>query len=373
MAGVAEAVLGVAEQLQGDVVALQEAVPMNISAAQTTFLKFYQMTSLRMRPMRTPPKSMAKRHMTTLMDKRRRALVGERRHLNQTTLLRPLKAHHLSPLLLRQLAQKNKTGQLHPLILLLPNKPPNLPQPQSYLGHRLHGTLCDFISPPQCLFIDLKKFSPHEKPAPVPTPVPSTTATHSPTPAQIPSNPPPPPVVEPEPAAELQESTWEEPTTVEAPVWDEEPPQTKQEAEADSWPPSTEAHAEPQTTAAPTTSDSEPQASEASATVSEPVTEVAIVDVKPAQPAAATPVLSTQVASPSPKLTNRPAVASHRSSARYKVTDQPVTLPLSFGSGIEKVGMQFGSLSLADGSSTSPSTQYVVRVVIFCLSDTDTN
>jgi hypothetical protein len=64
------------------------------------------------------------------------------------------------------------------------------------------------------------------------------------------------------------------------------------------------------------------------------------------------------MATPSPRLSTRPAASSHRSSARYKVTDQPVTLPLSFGAGIEKVGMQFGSLSVGDASTTE-TTQYV--------------
>ena len=53
-----------------------------------------------------------------------------------------------------------------------------------------------------------------------------------------------------------------------------------------------------------------------------------------------------KTATPSPKLLGRTASAPHRSSAKYKTTDQPVVLPSSFGPGIEKVGMQFGSLSL---------------------------
>ena len=41
----------------------------------------------------------------------------------------------------------------------------------------------------------------------------------------------------------------------------------------------------------------------------------------------------------------RPSSAAHRHSARFK-TDQAVTLPNNFGAGLEKVGMQFGSLSI---------------------------
>ena len=41
----------------------------------------------------------------------------------------------------------------------------------------------------------------------------------------------------------------------------------------------------------------------------------------------------------------RPSSAAHRHSARFK-TDQAVTLPNNFGVSLEKVGMQFGSLSI---------------------------
>lgn len=69
------------------------------------------------------------------------------------------------------------------------------------------------------------------------------------------------------------------------------------------------------------------------------------------QPSLATPVLSqVSTATPSPKLSGRPAATTHRSSARYKNIDQPVVMPSSFSTGIEKVGMQFGSLSLGGES-----------------------
>lgn len=76
----------------------------------------------------------------------------------------------------------------------------------------------------------------------------------------------------------------------------------------------------------------------------------------PATIAVAQSTLPLQVtATPSPK--PRPA-GVHRSSARYKIPDQPVTLPVSFGTGIEKVGMQFGTLSLSGDSVPEP--QYVL-------------
>jgi hypothetical protein len=64
-----------------------------------------------------------------------------------------------------------------------------------------------------------------------------------------------------------------------------------------------------------------------------------------------TPVLAQAATStPSPKFTGRAAAVSHRSGARYKLTDQPVVMPSSFGASVEKVGMQFGSLGLGGES-----------------------
>ncbi|KAG6847211.1 hypothetical protein H0H93_009485 [Arthromyces matolae] len=45
-----------------------------------------------------------------------------------------------------------------------------------------------------------------------------------------------------------------------------------------------------------------------------------------------------------------PTALAHRSGVRYKNIDPPVVMPSSFGSGIEKVGMRFGSLSLGRDS-----------------------
>ncbi|KAF8895000.1 hypothetical protein CPB84DRAFT_1816015 [Gymnopilus junonius] len=193
---------------------------------------------------------------------------------------------------------------------------------------------------------------PQEKPAPL----------SAPTPSQLPPQPavalPPPSAPEPEAPTESQEHGWEEPTTVEAPTWDEEP--QKQPAATEAWPPSAEPPTEfvkaVETPPAPAAQEvSKPEPVEEPTAVPEPVPEPK-VEVKAASPApvAAQATLASQAAAtPSPKLSARPAVVSHRSSARHKVTDQPVTMPISFGTGIEKVGMQFGSLSLAgDGSVT---------------------
>lgn len=70
-----------------------------------------------------------------------------------------------------------------------------------------------------------------------------------------------------------------------------------------------------------------------------------------AQTTLATPILpQVTTATPSPTLAGRPPAVPHRSSARYKTTDQPVVMPSSFGAGVEKVGMQFGSLGLGGES-----------------------
>lgn len=45
-----------------------------------------------------------------------------------------------------------------------------------------------------------------------------------------------------------------------------------------------------------------------------------------------------------PAVQMRPSSAAYRLSARFK--DQPVVMPNNFSAGLEKVGMQFGSLSL---------------------------
>ena len=180
---------------------------------------------------------------------------------------------------------------------------------------------------------------------------------------------PPPPVAAPssllpsapEALTEPKENGWEAPTTVEPPTWDDEP-QAQQTVTAEAWPPSIEPQPEP-----PKVEASQPVevVEEQTPAVEAPPAPEPKVEAKasPAPiPAQLAPISPPQAAvTPSPKL-SRPVAVSHRSSARHKVTDQPVTMPLSFGSGIEKVGMQFGSLSLTgDGSVT---VQYVPNSVL---------
>lgn len=67
------------------------------------------------------------------------------------------------------------------------------------------------------------------------------------------------------------------------------------------------------------------------AQVQQPPAESETTSAKPLTPAAHT----------------RPAPASHRSAAKFKTTDQAVVMPVgSFAAGVEKIGMQFGSLSI---------------------------
>jgi hypothetical protein len=142
-----------------------------------------------------------------------------------------------------------------------------------------------------------------------------------------------------------QQAGWEEPTTVQAPVWEEELPNPSVST-PDGWTAAEEPHEqhleqeqplpaeaeEADKTPAPSQQEEAPAPKEA-----EPQPPV------PIQP----PVLLPVAATPSPRLAGRSA---HRISARHKTTDQPVVMPNSFGASIEKVGMQFGSLSLGGDS-----------------------
>lgn len=159
-----------------------------------------------------------------------------------------------------------------------------------------------------------------------------------------------------EPQIDIERKGWENPTTVEVPIWEE----SKQPLNVETWPPTDVSKDGLRTDAnlhdIPVNQEASPS--------SEPTSETTPVSplLKPIDTPQTPSVLPLQVIStPSPKLTTRPAVSSYRTSARYKIPDQPVTLPLSFGPGIEKVGMQFGSLSVVDDTS-SLATRYVFYI-----------
>ncbi|KAJ8462112.1 hypothetical protein ONZ51_g11110 [Trametes cubensis] len=170
---------------------------------------------------------------------------------------------------------------------------------------------------------------PQEKPVPPPAPVsappPAAPSAPAPAPAQAQQS-------EPAPSTEPTESApastgWEEPTTVQAPTWDDEP--------------------RPSQPAEPIAPAEEPKPAQPEPTVEESVPESAPSVVSPPaqQPAPESPAaLPPKPLTPSIQARSTPI--SHRTNPKFKTTDQPVVLPASFGSGVEKIGMQFGSLSL---------------------------
>ncbi|KAF9815650.1 hypothetical protein IEO21_04440 [Rhodonia placenta] len=184
-----------------------------------------------------------------------------------------------------------------------------------------------------------------EKPAtpPVPAPIAVPTPAAAPVATTAPSAAPevtprePTPSRE-EPLTEPQQQGWEEPTTVEPPTWDDEP-QAKIATlsfigEATS-PPADE----------PQLAESQPEPAPEPPVIPEPTTSAIPAQVQHSS------IVSEPVVAPQKSLTpvasTRPASSAHRISAKFKTTDQPVVMPSSnFGTGVEKIGMQFGSLSL---------------------------
>lgn len=195
------------------------------------------------------------------------------------------------------------------------------------------------------------------RPQEKPTPPPSTVAPAPPlAPVTVP-----PPVPESEPEATQQHLGWEEPTTVQPPTWDDEPPTGTAKlstSAADVWSSAIPTTDVPIPSEEPKTEQQQesPQVEleghiEEHSGVPTTDSEPHVAPEAPSEPAPVPMPAAAPVAAPSPK--PRPAATTHRGSARYKAipTDQPVVMPSSssFGSSIEKVGMQFGSLSLGGG------------------------
>lgn len=180
--------------------------------------------------------------------------------------------------------------------------------------------------------------SPPEKPPTAPSsnisqpaaPLPVPTA-----PLEPPREPTPPPAPqESEPTVEVQ-TGWEEPTTVQNPPWEDDLQRKPSAPVSEPWPPTSAEEAKVHDEAKPTPSEPVP-----SEPVSEPI--VALPAPQPKEPVSG---LSETIPKHVTPVQARPSSAAHRHSARFK-TDQAVTLPNNFGSGLEKVGMQFGSLSI---------------------------
>jgi hypothetical protein len=172
---------------------------------------------------------------------------------------------------------------------------------------------------------------------------------------------------------------WEEPTTGQAPpTWDEEPQVSKVATEA--WAESDAVEGGEEVGEGETGAE---DVEEPTATMKESVLEVQSKEPEPEPPVQAQLPQQQPAAAAKP---SRPAPVSHRSSvaARYKNVDSPVVMPstifggagkgvgagaLGFGGvgtsaggagvgalgglGVEKVGMQFGSLSLGGDSFDS--------------------
>lgn len=175
------------------------------------------------------------------------------------------------------------------------------PPLQNYLGLKLQSKISFILS----MILSQILVRPQEKPTPPPP---------SAIPVQVA------PAAEPEPP-HLER---EDPTTAQGPSWDDE----LQKPPPDAWiESSTEEPLEAAVEDNLTSNEVHPPR--------EKTPEPEIIPVAAVQ-------LPTQVTGPKPS--PRPSSGAHRGSARFK-TDQPVVMPSSFGS-VEKVGMQFGSLSL---------------------------
>ncbi|KAH8112110.1 hypothetical protein DFH11DRAFT_539278 [Phellopilus nigrolimitatus] len=198
---------------------------------------------------------------------------------------------------------------------------------------------------------------PQDKPKVAPAPVPPPSAL---TPA---SAPPPEPVVAPaetEPQAQPEAQGWEEPTTAQAPTWDDEPqPQTTLPTTSDGWITSTVDIADAQP---------EVEAEREPAPPVQPEPEPEPVSVPSAFPAqlglhqkAESPIV------PPAKSTTPVSYArslNSRAGQRFKARDQAVIMPSTFGSSLEKLGMQFGSVNLGgddvtDTNAPEPAAQEV--------------
>ena len=166
----------------------------------------------------------------------------------------------------------------------------------------------------------------------------------------------PPPPSAPEPAApapepllngdsDLTGDGWEDPTTVQPPTWDDEP-QVKPPPTEGAWSSPVQTQPDVQDETPAPLPEEEPAPEIPPSPPYEPVP-------PPPQPAEE-PVIAP-APSKSPVSVPPRSAASHRSANKYKATDQAVVMPSSsFNPGLEKVGMQFGSLSLG-GDVIEPS------------------
>ena len=177
--------------------------------------------------------------------------------------------------------------------------------------------------------------SPQEKPAPTPPPAP-VQLQPVPAPAPPPGLPEQPSKVEdfvPSPEPELPVPTaWEEPTTVQESTWEEE-------LQA----PMVQTQPEPAPVPEPELNFEEPPEPPSPEPVPPKVQEP-VLSALPAQ------VQNQEVersSTPTSSVKRPLSSAAHRHNARFKTGDQPVVMPSgNYTPNTEKIGMQFGSLSL---------------------------
>ena len=184
------------------------------------------------------------------------------------------------------------------------------------------------------------------RPAEKPPAIASSNVSQPPPPHPVPTaplepprepTPPPAPNQETEPTAEAQ-TGWEEPTTVQNPPWEDDPQPKPSAPIADPWLPTPSEEIKVHDEAKPAPSEPAP--------VIEPAPEPIAVSLPAPQPKEPISGFNEAIPKHVVPVQPRPSSAAHRHSARFKTTDQAVTLPNNFGSGLEKVGMQFGSLSI---------------------------
>ena len=194
--------------------------------------------------------------------------------------------------------------------------------------------------------------SPQEKSAPTPPPAfgqPQSTPASAPPPG-LPEQPP--KVKEVIPPSESESpvpTAWEEPTTVQESTWEEELQEPIVQTQPELAPvlePELQAEEPP----------SPPSPESAPPKVQEPVLSALPVQVQ---------IQEVERSSTPTSAVKRPSSSTaHRHNARFKTGDQPVVMPSgNYTPNTEKIGMQFGSLSLGgddiDGYvSHSPSTQH---------------
>ncbi len=270
----------------------------------------------------------------------------------------------LQPLMARQLPLLLSIRSL--FLLLDPLS--GLPPPPSFHSRKSPGAYSLFLRS-ILNFISLCH-SATEKPPPTAT----SNVSQPPPPPSVPPaplepprepTPPPAPAQEPEPTADAQ-TGWEEPTTVQNPPWEDDLQPKSSAPVTEPWDTAPAEEIKVADDAKPAPPESTP--------VPEPVPEPIAVSLPAPQPKEPVSGLNEAIPKHVAPVQPRPSSAAHRHSARFK-TDQAVTLPNNFGSGLEKVGMQFGSLSIggdeivdAKPSVTLLPGDYVVGLSLYLVS-----